>query len=74
MDLADLAARTEGFSGAEIAEACRLAALHALREVDFAAQGVRVDRGHFQHALAEVEQTRKRLKPRRLGFEMPEAE
>lgn len=72
VDLSDLAARTEGYSGAEIAEICRLAALHALREVGFAAQGVRVDKGHFLQAIAEVEQTRKRLKPRRLGFEMPE--
>lgn len=73
VDLADLAARTEGYSGAEIAEVCRLAALHALREIGFAAQGVRVGKGHFQQAIAEVEQTRKRLKPRRLGFEMSEA-
>ncbi len=73
VDLADLAARTEGCSGAEIAEICRLAALYALREVGFAAEGIQVRRSHFQQAIAEVEKTRQRLKPRRLGFEMPEA-
>jgi transitional endoplasmic reticulum ATPase len=74
VDLENLARLTEGCSGADIAEVCRLAALSTLREVGFATQGIQVRADHFKNAITEVGQTQKRLKSRRLGFQMPEGE
>jgi transitional endoplasmic reticulum ATPase len=72
VNLTDLAAQTEGRSGADIAEICRLAALYALREVSFAPkQGFQVTTAHFRHAMDDVERTHRQLKPRRLGFQLP---
>ena len=69
---AALARRTEGFSGADIAEVCRRAALHALREVAFEpSEAFRVSMGHFHQAIADVEMHKKRLRPRQLGFRLP---
>jgi len=69
--VSDLARLTEGYSGADIAEICRLAALYALREVKFASQGVQVKMAHFRQAISEMERTRKRLRLRCLGFPVP---
>lgn len=67
-----LARRTEGFSGADIAEACRRAALYALREVEFEpGEDFSVSSEHFRRAIADVEMHKKRLTPRQLGFHLP---
>jgi transitional endoplasmic reticulum ATPase len=70
VDLVELARLTNGFSGADISETCRLAALSALREVSFATQGILVNANHFRDAIKQVGDTQKRLKPRRLGFQL----
>ena len=57
VDLARLAAQTEGLSGAQIAEICRLAAWSALREAGFEAEGLIVAAGHFAGALERVRST-----------------
>ncbi len=51
VDLEELARRTEGYSGADIAEVCRKAGRLALRE-DIAATEVRMK--HFEEALAQT--------------------
>lgn len=72
IDLGDLARQADGFSGADISEACRLAALSALREVGFSTRGILVRQAHFRAAISEVGSTQKRLKSRRLGFQLSE--
>ncbi len=52
VDLDALAARTEGFSGADLAALCNKAALWALREYGAEARGV--EPHHFDRALEEV--------------------
>ncbi len=64
----DLLDETEGLSGAEIAEACREAAMAALREVDFAGERVMVGLEHLRKALRGVRRTSETFKPRPLGF------
>jgi transitional endoplasmic reticulum ATPase len=59
VDIDVLVAKTEGFSGAEIAEVCRLAALFALREVNFAQENP-VSQEHLLSALLESEEKRGR--------------
>jgi len=61
MDGAQLAEMTDGFSGAEIAEACRAAAWSALREAGFDGDRVRVTMNHLIKAVSEVLGTRDRL-------------
>lgn len=61
MDLDDLAARTEGYVGADIEAVCRAAAATAVREyVEAGADPDAVDEitltmDHFEQALGEVE-------------------
>jgi len=61
IDAAGLAARTEGFSGADIAGVCQRAAMEALRRVVAAAEGgppdeasLRIEPSDFDVVLAEV--------------------
>ncbi len=72
VSVAALARRTEGFSGADIAEVCRRAALYALREAEFEPpEDFRVSVEHFRQAIGDVETAKKRLRPRQLGFRLP---
>ncbi len=72
---ANLARATEGFSGADIAEVCRRAALYALRAVGFEPdEHLTVSAEHFEQAVREVEVHKKQLRPRQLGFRLPGAE
>jgi len=54
VSLQRLAALTEGLSGAQVAEICRLAAWSALREAGFEASGLVVRADHFVGALERV--------------------
>jgi transitional endoplasmic reticulum ATPase len=58
----ELAEITDGFSGAEIAEACRAAAWNALREAGFEAEAVSVTMSHLMRAISEVQGTRDKLR------------
>jgi len=51
VDLEELAKRTEGYTGADIAAVCREAAMTALRE---AGKPTKVTRRHFEEALKKV--------------------
>jgi transitional endoplasmic reticulum ATPase len=53
-----LAEATAGFSGAEIAEACREAAWNALRDAEFDAEQVEVTRDQLQQAVERVRSLR----------------
>ncbi|MBM3284437.1 MAG: AAA family ATPase [Candidatus Aminicenantes bacterium] len=53
VSVGQMARRTDGFSGAEIAEVCRLAGLKALREVDFKEPNLIRGR-HLDSAIEEV--------------------
>jgi transitional endoplasmic reticulum ATPase len=72
LDPEELVRLSDGFSGAEIAETCRQAALLCLREVNFDVAsnpaGVVVRLEHFQEAACSVTKTRKQLEPRKIGF------
>ena len=72
VEVVELAHLTNGFSGADISEVCRLAALTALREIDFNTKGIKVMMAHFTNAIEEVGNTQKRLKPRQIGFLLSE--
>ena len=61
ISLEELARAAEKFSGADIAEVCRLAALAALRENDFVPAGVRLDAARLKQAIEEMKQTKRRL-------------
>lgn len=52
-----LATKTEGFSGAKIAEVCREAAWHALREANYDAEKVCISMNHLQLAISRLAQT-----------------
>ena len=56
--LSDIAERTEGYSGAELAAVCNEAALKALEEAigtgDDNVDTVKIHRGHFESALKAV--------------------
>ena len=52
INLEEMAARTEGFSGAGIADVCRCAAWQALRETGFDPDGVSVTMDHLRAAAA----------------------
>ena len=51
VDLADLAARTEGFVGSDLAALCREAGLTAIRE---SLKASKVTKAHFDAALKQV--------------------
>ena len=62
----DLVAQTDGFSGADIAEICRLATLDALREVEFKPDQVKLKATHFIKAIEDLKKTQVQLKE--VGF------
>ncbi len=64
----ELVQLTDGFSGAEIAEACRQGAWEAIREAEFEAERVRITMAHLKKALTSVRQTRDKLGPKPMGF------
>ncbi|NMC30758.1 MAG: AAA family ATPase [Pelolinea sp.] len=74
VNLPELARAADDFSGADIAEVCRLAALLALREKDFAEKGIVVGMQHFSQAIEDVKSTQKKLKPRSMGFKLSSEE
>jgi len=51
VDLAEIAKRTEGYTGADLAAVCKEAALAALRE---AGRPTKVTMGHFLKALEKI--------------------
>lgn len=61
IDLTDLAGKTEGFSGAEIAECCRLAAMSALRDAHFEEVGLLVTIDHIRRAIEAVRKRNQRI-------------
>jgi transitional endoplasmic reticulum ATPase len=61
LDLGDLVENTGGFSGAEIAECCRLAAMNALRESHFEEAGLVVTINHIRRAVESVRKTKERI-------------
>lgn len=69
----ELADSTGGFSGADLASACRLAGLAALRRVDFADAGAQVTGEDLRDAVTEVRTTRKKVKPT-IGFRVEREE
>lgn len=60
IDIEKITERTEGFSGAEIEEVCRLAALKALREVSFKRSN-KVRMEHIISVIEEISQKRKEI-------------
>ena len=60
IDLEEVIQKTEGLSGAEIEEVCRLAALKALREVGFKKLN-KVRMEHLISAMEEISQKRKEI-------------
>jgi len=65
--LEEWAEQTEGFSGADLAELCRLAGLNALRDYQFRPEG-QVGQRHFQAAFQMLCRRREEQKPKRVGF------
>jgi len=61
IDLGELVGKTQGFSGAEIAESCRLATMTALRETDFEESGLVVKMKHLRDAIIMVRNTKERI-------------
>jgi transitional endoplasmic reticulum ATPase len=59
---------TDRLSGADIAEACRLATLDALREADFNPTGVVVSHEHLEKAITFLKQTQVQLAKKDMGF------
>jgi transitional endoplasmic reticulum ATPase len=59
---------TNGFSGADIGEACREAIWDAIRDANYDVDKVSVTMGHLRKAIDKVSQTKDNLKPRQIGF------
>ncbi len=57
LDLGRLAESSEGFNGAQIAEICREAALHALRETDYDADSMELTIAHLDEAIGRIRRT-----------------
>lgn len=68
INIEELVELTEGFSGAEIAEACRQGAWDAIRDGEFEADRVKVTMNHIEEAITNVKQTRDKLTSKPLGF------
>jgi transitional endoplasmic reticulum ATPase len=63
----ELSRDTEGLSGADIAEICRLATLEALRENEFKPEGIQLDTNRLKKAIADLKQKQRRLR-KEVGF------
>ncbi len=68
VELDRLVSMTRGFSGAEIEEVCREAALAALRESGFEVARTLITMTQLESAVAVVLENSRKLKPRRVGF------
>ena len=64
----ELAELAEGFSGAEIAEVCRLATLDALRGTGYDPERVQVTKNHLNKAINDMKQTKTMLTKPIMGF------
>ena len=64
---ASLADMTEGLSGAEIAEVCRLAALDALRRTGFDGSPISIEQRGLENAIRQIQKNKNNLE-RRIGF------
>ena len=62
LSLDEIIPLTEGLSGADIAEICRLATLAALRDKDFTTPNIQLELAHLQQAIAELNKTKAQLK------------
>ena len=64
----ELVNMTQTFSGAEIEEVCREAALAALRVSDFQLSRTQISKAQLKAAVDRVKENSKKLMPRRIGF------
>ena len=62
----DLSYQSEGFSGADIAEVCRLATLEALRKNEFKPDNIQLQSIYFIRAINDMRRTQSQLKE--VGF------
>ncbi|HWZ43538.1 MAG TPA: AAA family ATPase [Candidatus Saccharimonadales bacterium] len=60
IDLCELVKRTQCFSGADIAESCRLAAMNAVRDANFEESGLVVTMSHILVGIDRVRKTKER--------------
>jgi transitional endoplasmic reticulum ATPase len=58
IDIGELVEETQGFSGAEISESCRLAVMTALRDVNFEECGLVVTMDHVRAAVGRARKTK----------------
>lgn len=65
---------TDGFSGAEISEACREATWDAIRDAEFEAEKVKVKMTNLKEAILKIKQSRDKLTPKQIGFITQEKE
>ena len=70
----ELVKLTNGFSGADIAEICRQAAWSAIRDAEFEADKVQLTMDNLERSLSDVSQTKKKLKPKPIGFSIKQSE
>lgn len=61
IDLGELVRGTQGFSGAEISNCCRMAAMNALRDAHFEEPGLVVTMAHIRGAIETVRKTKERI-------------
>lgn len=60
--ISELSEKSDGLSGADIAEICRLAALETLRANDFRSEGLKLEMPLFDKAISEIRSNQHRLK------------
>jgi transitional endoplasmic reticulum ATPase len=61
IDLCELVEGSQGFSGAEISESCRLATMNALRDAHFEESALAVNMNHIRKAIDTVRKTKERI-------------
>jgi transitional endoplasmic reticulum ATPase len=61
IDLCELVEGSQGFSGAEISESCRLATMNALRDAHFEESALAVNINHIRKAIDTVRKTKERI-------------
>ena len=74
VDIDELVKLTNGFSGAEIAEACREGIWEALRDGKFEAEKVKITKNHINNAIANIKKNKDKFKPKVIGFKQAEPE